>query len=199
MKITAVEIINRAKNGERIKSDERRRAVGYIMGAMPELTNQNIADIFGMSEGQIRQDKKVIREDKAKLIKEDDIALVIADIALNFDRQVKDLEQSKKKCDPGTRTYMEHCRAIFTMELAKVKALQDLGYYPKNLGNLSIEKFEYRAIVSKDGGVDTRPVNLQIADSADEQKILDAEFEDMKQLPAVAASSAAPAPATQAA
>lgn len=179
MKITSVDIIERAKNGERIGTAERRRAVAYIMGAMPELTNNEIAAIFEMSEGQIRADKKTIREEKAKLIKEDDIGLVIADIALNFDRQIKDLEKSKQKCATGTRTFLEHCKSIFTLELMKVKALQDLGYYPKNLGNLSIEKFEYKAIVSKDGGVDTRPVHLVIADTKAEQDIMDAEFEEV--------------------
>jgi hypothetical protein len=35
-----------------------------------------------------------------------------------------------------------------------VKALQDLGYYPKNLGNMTVQKFDFKAIVNKlDGSV----------------------------------------------
>lgn len=171
----AQKIIDRAKGGERICSVERRHAVGFLMATEPEMTHQAIGDIFGVTEAQIRLDKKKVREFKAGLLKEDDIGLVIADIAINFDRQVRDLERSKKKCEEGTRTYAEHCKLIFHLELEKVKALQDLGYYPKNLGQISTVRFDFRANVSKDSSVDTRPVHLD----TDKVQIQEAEFDDI--------------------
>jgi hypothetical protein len=52
-----------------------------------------------------------------------------------------------------------------------------LGFYPKNLGNMTVEKFEYKAIVSKDGSVDTRPVNLVLpGDEPEEPEVKEADF-----------------------
>lgn len=174
----AEKIIGRAQKGEAIPAKERRHVVGYWMGTAPDMTNQQIADVFHVTEGQIRLDKKVIREDKAKLLKEDDIGLIIADIVMTFDRQVRDIETSKVKCGVGTRSYLEHCKSIFKLQLEMVRALQDLGYYPKNLGNMTIDKYEYKAIVMKDGSVDTRRIDMR-----EPLGIQEAEFEDVKALP----------------
>lgn len=174
----AEKIVQRATAGEQITAKERRHVVGYWMGTAPDMTNQQIADAFRVTEGQIRLDKKNIREEKARLLKEDDIGLIIADIVLTFERQVRDIESSKTKCDKGTRSYLEHCKSIFTLQKDMVKALQDLGYYPKNLGNLTIEKYDYKAIVTKDGNVDTRRIEM-----TEPRAIQDAEFVDLPALP----------------
>jgi len=178
--IEAEKIIARAKSGQTIPAKERRHAVGYYMGTNPDMTNQQVADIFGVTEGQIRLDKKSIREDKAKLLKEDDISLIIADIVMMFDRQVRDIEKSKMKCEIGTRTYLEHCKSIFSLQKDMIQSLQDLGYYPQNLGNMTIDKYEYKAIVMKDGSVDTRRIDLK-----EPNMIKEAEFEDLPSLPPV--------------
>lgn len=177
----AEKIIERAKSGERIPANERRHAVAYIMGTDATQSNIELGKLFGVSEGQIRQDKKNIREDRAKLIREEDVALVIADIMINFERQVNDIEKSKGKSALGSKTYLEHCKAIFQLDMQRIIALQNLGYYPKNLGSMTVEKFEFKATVGKDGGVITRPVELHFNEKG---QIVDAEFEEIKKLPA---------------
>lgn len=190
----AEKIIERAQKGEKIASNERRHAVAYLMTTDLSQSNQELGKLFGVTEGQIRHDKKTIREDRAKLIREEDIALVIADIMINFDRQVRDIERSKRDCTPGSRNFLEHCKAIFNLEMQRITALQNLGYYPKNLGNMTVSRFEYEATVAKDGGVVTRPVQLQFDDNG---QVLEAEFEDIKQLSLPAPDGSTPPVGTQ--
>lgn len=181
MTTQAEKLIGRALSGERLSSSERRHCVAYKLATDPTMTKVEMGRLFQVSEGMIRQDILKIRQDKAKSIREDDIGLVIADIAYTFERQVEDLEKSKTKCDLGTRTYLEHCRALAKMQVERIELLQGIGYYPKNLGNMTVQKFEYRAVVGRDGSVDTRPSDLQLDEGG---KILDAEYEDVKLLPA---------------
>lgn len=173
----ADKLLEKADQGVKLTTDERRHVVQFLMATMPDSSNVEIARRLQCHERTIRDDKIKVREDRAKLIKEDDISLVIADIALNFDRQIRDIEASKRKCKYGSRTYLEHCRAIFKMELEKVTALQGLGYYPKNLGTMTTQKFEFTASV---GMLDEsgRPVPVAIESGRKSMDVLDAEFSD---------------------
>lgn len=150
----AEKLLERAQHGEKLTAPERRHCITFLMATMPQ-TNDEMAEMFQVCDRQIRDDKKWIREEKVKTIKEDDIGLVIADIAMSYEKQVNDLERSKKQCKMGTPAYVGHCRAIFDCRMKMVEALQNLGYYPKNLGNMTTQKFIYKATVSVDGAVDT--------------------------------------------
>jgi hypothetical protein len=156
----AEKLIEAAQKGVRLSSRDRRHCIAYIEATSPEVTQKAMAELFQVSERMIRLDKEKLRKQKAAIIKNEDVALVIADIAMCFERQVKDMEASKVKCKLGTPAYLSHCKTIFNTQLLKVKALQDLGYYPKNLGQLTVDKFEFKAVVSGDQ-VTTRPVNLK--------------------------------------
>jgi hypothetical protein len=156
----AEKIIQRAQNGERIQRKERLHAIAYMMSVMSSLTNREIGEIFQIDERMVRNDKRKVKEEKAASIKEDDIGLVIADIAMTYENEIRDIQKSKEKCKSGTKDYLAHCKAIFDMQRQKVEALQNLGYYPKNLGNMVIEKFDFQAIVSKDGSVNSRSVDM---------------------------------------
>lgn len=166
----AEKLIERAQKGERLNAKDRRHAVAYLTATRPEITAVAMGDLFFVSEGMIRVDKRIIKQEKAKLLQKEDVALVIVDIADCFDRQVKDLEASKRKCKLGSATYLAHCKEIFNLRLKMVTALQELGYYPKNLGSMTIDKYEYRATVGADGAVTSRPVNLDVSEG---------EFEDI--------------------
>jgi len=184
----AEKLIARAQKGEKLSRRERLHCVSYFMAVCPTLTNREIAEIFGITERAVRVDKQKVKEDRASQIREEDIALVIADIAMTYDCQLRDLEKSKQKCKLGSRDYISHCDTIFNMQYKKVQALQNLGYYPKNLGNMTVESFEYKAIVNSDSSVvtarkidviDTTPKSL-IAPIHRDLDVLDAEFSDIK-------------------
>lgn len=182
----AEKLIQRAQTGERLKRRERLHCIGYIMATMPTLTNREIGEIFGITERAVRKDKVDVKEERASQIREEDIALVIADIAMTYDCQIRDIEKSKIKCKHGTKDFLEHCKTIFDMQYRKVQALQNLGYYPKNLGNMTVEKFEYKAIVNSDSSVVTTR-KVDVIDTPKEieapvlrdLEILDAEFSDV--------------------
>ncbi len=184
----AEKLIARAQTGEKLPRRERLHCIGYIMATMPTLTNREIGEIFGITERAVRQDKQKVKEERASQIKEEDIALVIADIAMTYDVQIRDIERSKQKCKMGGKDYLTHCKTIFDMQRLKVEALQNLGYYPKNLGNMTVEKFEYKAIVNSDSSVvtarkidviDTTPKSIESPIHRD-LDVLDAEFSDIQ-------------------
>lgn len=187
----AEKMISRAQSGERLSRRDRMHCIGYIMATMPTLTNREIGEIFGITERAVRKDRSAVKEERATQIKEEDIALVIADIAMTYDAQIRDIEKSKLKCKQGTKDYLAHCKTLFDMQRLKVDALQSLGYYPKNLGHATIDKFEYKAIVNSDSSVvtgrkidviDTSPKELEAAPVVPEPRdltILDAEFSDI--------------------
>jgi hypothetical protein len=158
--LTSDRLLEEARNGTKLSVEDRRRVVRYLMLVHPENTNQDLAEIFNISEGMIRKDKLIIRQEISEDLRADDVGLTIADIEFNFRRQLGDLEKSKAKCALGTTEYRLHCQAILDIELKKVQAFQNLGYLPKNLGNLTTQHYEYAAVVIKDGSVESRPVNM---------------------------------------
>lgn len=178
----AHELINRAESGERLNAADRRHCVEYYTAMHPDKSNREMAEMFQVTERVIRGDKELLREQRAIHLKKDlakDLGLVIADIAMDFERQVLDIEKSKAKAKLGSRSYLDHCKAVLEMRLSTVKAFQDIGYLPKNLGNMTVEKFEYKATVSKDGAVNTRPVDMFDSDK-NASDIPDAEFTDIQ-------------------
>lgn len=157
---TTERLLEDAKAGIKLEVDDRRRVIRYLMVVNPENTNIDLASTFQVSESMIRKDKATIRQEIADDLRKDDVGLVIADIEFNFRRQLRGLEASKAKCHLGSTEYRLHCQAILDIELRKTKMFQDLGYLPKNLGNLTTESYEYAAVLIKDGSVESRPMNL---------------------------------------
>lgn len=202
----AEKIIDQARYGKKPTSDERRMALVYLMYTQShdDIKNTEMAELFQVSERQIRKDRAAIRKKKSEYIKTEDVSLVIADIAINTDRQIYDLEKSKGKCKLGTKNYLDHCKAIVELEQKKIKLMQDLGYYPKNLGTLVEQKFEFKSTITRDTSMLERPLNmefeggedlsgrevLQIAapdfievDDDEDDEIEDGDFEDVSEAP----------------
>jgi hypothetical protein len=164
----------------KLTTKERRQCVVFIKGSSPETTNTDMAELFQVTERTIRQDLQAFRREKAQFIKEDDIGLIIADIALDYERQIRDIERSKSKAKIGSLTFLQHCTAPMELRLKCVKALQDLGYYPKNLGNMTVQKFDFKAVVNKmDGSVSVEKREALVEDTS-KQDVIDVEFEDVE-------------------
>jgi hypothetical protein len=148
----ALMLLDEARGGRRLTSKERRHVIVYLNATEPDLNNTQLAELFGVSERTIRTDYQTFRKEKAKFIRDDDVGLIIADIAMDYERQVRDIEKSKLKARLGTLTYLRHCTDALNLRMQMVKALQDLGYYPKNLGNMTVQNWNFKAIVNKDDG-----------------------------------------------
>lgn len=159
--LTVERLLEEAQGGKKLNTADRRRVVAWLASTQPDVCNTDMAAWFKVSEGSIRKDKMAIKEAMVKDIREDDVAIIVADLLWDIRRQIRDLESSKEKTGLGTRERRQHIEAIVDTRLKATKALQDLGFLPKNLGNMTVDKFEYAAIVSvRDGSVNTTPMNL---------------------------------------
>ena len=176
----ANQLLTKAKGGEKLTAAERRHVIQFLQATQPELNNTDLSELFQVSTRQIRFDKELMRQERARVLKDElskDVALVIADIAMDFERQVNDIEKSKAKCKLGTKQFVDHCKAGFDMRLRMVETFQNMGFIPKHLGQMAVTKFEYKATVTQDGAVSTRSVEM--FDKENVAEALDAEFEDI--------------------
>ena len=155
MLTTAEKILEAAGRGDMVPAHERRHVVAFLMATRPEVTDAEIGEMFKVSDRTIRSDKFKIRQEKSRRIKEEDVSLIIADILLDFERTVSDIERSKKKASLGTANFLNHCATVMDIRLKTTKALQELGYLPKNLGHLAVSKFNYVSTVGEGGVVET--------------------------------------------
>lgn len=185
-------LIHNAETGVKLNASDRRRCVGYLMTTQLGLSNTEMAAKFGVSEKTIRDDKKFVKADLISEMRDEDAGAVAADLAFNFRRQLRDLELSKQACKLGSKEYLAHCNSILDIELKRMRALQDLGLLPKNLGNVSVETFEYAAVVIKGDQIDARPihafdektqqqiktVNAKALPESTDEKVIDVQYED---------------------
>lgn len=154
VQLRAQTLLDKAHAGEILSARDRRFCIDYILTNssaggkhLNPITVAEMAELFQVSDRQIRLDKKKVREERSKEISEEDVTLVIVDLVQTFDDQIADLHRQKRKVKPGTPTYLQYIKAITELSTNKVAILQSLGYYPKNLGNLNVESFDYTAIV----------------------------------------------------
>jgi hypothetical protein len=195
----AEQLITKAQQGIKLSARERRHAIAYLLATDPERASSSadLAELFKVNERMIRFDKQQIREERSKLITEEDVGLVIADIRISYENTARELHGQMKKAKEGTQVRLNYINAIHMLYLKTVEALQNLGYYPKNLGTQTINKFEYASIVHRDGSVETRSVDQldhlmsKKITNAGERAALDAEYMDI--VPALP-----PAPSTNA-
>jgi NACalpha-BTF3-like transcription factor len=195
----AEKFLKEVESGKEITAQQRRHIIAYYMATQPAKAadTQGLSEFFQVSDTMIRKDKRIIREEKAAMIKEDDVGLVIADIRIQFENQIRDLEKGKKQLEKdgrvGTTTYLQYCKTIMELELKTTEALQSLGYYPKNLGTQTTKKFSFVAVVdNKDGSVQVQneehvPVTVEgefVDPYEEERRALDEEFADRPALPA---------------
>lgn len=159
MKIQAELWMQDALSGLELTTEQRRHVVAWMM-ATGSHTAAEMAVIFKVHERTIITDKSKIRELMAESIKAEDVGLILADIRLSFENAIRRVEKALKKAKPGTGTYLDYVRAIPDLQLQYMKAYQDLGYYPKNLGTIQVDKFEFKATVGLNAGNEQRPVKM---------------------------------------
>lgn len=149
------------KGGEPLTADERRICIEYFDSdpAQRDKTNVELAKLFGVNEATIRRDKEAIRKRDADEMSKDDIGNVIAELRKKYERYCIELARSKKKAQEGTAVWLQYHNCELKLMLEVIEALQSLGYYPKNLGPMTQNKFVFIAHVARDGAVTTLPVD----------------------------------------
>lgn len=149
----AEDIIKRAEAGQEISAKERRHAIAFVMAMQPENAGTtDLARLYKVSDRQIRLDKTAVREERSKLIGEEDIGLVIADIRISHDNAARELYRQAKFSKQGSQVRLNYIKAQHEILLKTVEALSNLGYYPKNLGTQTVQRYEYIATVDMKSG-----------------------------------------------
>ena len=137
------------------KSADRRIAITTSL-LTDSKSNAEFAEELQVSERTITRDRTAIRRDIAETIRSEDVGLVLADIRIAFDKNMRDIGESKKQAHPGTKTYLDHATAEFRMMQDYVAALMDLGVFPKNLGIVHTEKYAFSATVGLNVATDRK-------------------------------------------
>lgn len=153
-------LVEMAEGGEKLSSEDRRRALAYLKVARPELSKVDLAEMFSVSEGQIRKDLRIIVEESTDEMRDQDPATIIAEAVSTLRRQVADIEGAKKSARKGSRDYMQHCVSIADIQFKLLRALQEVGYLPKDASKMAQQLYEYAAVVLKGDNVDTRPIDM---------------------------------------
>jgi hypothetical protein len=163
--VSPAELMQEARDGRLLSAPERRHALSWFLNTQEEakeMPNQEIAKIFAVTERTIRVDKMKIR---AKIVRELEETrgtdLLVADILTEFNKQLKDMEKSKKKVDEGRELYLKHCVAIIDTRLKIVKTLQDLGWVQKQ-GITVTDQTEYIAVIGQDGNVESKKLKRTV-------------------------------------
>jgi NACalpha-BTF3-like transcription factor len=149
----AEEIIKRAEANQDVSAKERRHAIAFVMAMQPENAGTtDLSKLFKVSDRQIRLDKQEVREERSKLISEEDIGLVIADIRMSHENAARELYRQAKFSKQGSQVRLNYITAQHNILLKTVEALSNLGYYPKNLGTQTVNRYEYIATVDMKSG-----------------------------------------------
>jgi hypothetical protein len=147
--IQAEQWLDLARQKQPLTTEQRRHVVAYLMSRpgddCPSISES--AELFGVSDRTIANDRKAIREAVAEEVKDEDVGLILADLRLCFNKVMRNIEKSAQKAKLGTMTYLEHQKSSFKLQQDYVKGLQDLGVLPKDLGTLHVEKFQFTASV----------------------------------------------------
>lgn len=162
--IHAEQLQRRAEKGESLTTEERRHVIAYLLGKPNEqgrtaVTIPEMAKLFNVTERMISVDKAAIRKQVAEELKNDatDVGLIIADLKMAFDKTIRNVEKSAAAASIGGRTYLDHQLALWKLQNEYITRLQDLGILPKELGNMTVEKYEFTASVGLESK--GRPLN----------------------------------------
>jgi hypothetical protein len=159
-----------------LDSEERRDALAHLMFVRPDLSNVELGRYFKVTERTIRVDKEIIRKRMSEEVTDKDISVVVADLCRHHEYVMTELAKSTKACKAGTPSCLAHLKFQHEAAFKIIEALQSLGVYPKNLGNITKTEFVYKAHVAKGGGVSVSTIQ-------NDAELKTIEAEEIKQLP----------------
>lgn len=197
--IRAEEILERARVGDRsITADERRLAIQYVRGRQPNVTQRDLAQMFGVSDSLIRKDiSKLVQdatEETRATYKDTVVGELINEQHIIYNGLKKSLEQAKL----GSNTYVNHLTAMHKVRMDTVRILQEVGALPKSLEETTRKKEVFRAELQESTKqIVTRPIDL-FDDIEDGESLQDSlkrkEHHDILEMEFAGTQAALPAP-----
>ena len=141
----------------KLTSKERRTVLAFLMDqkidpvAKTFRSNYQLADLFGVSESMIRNDKKRILRDYSSNITPDQAMAFVTDALRAQDRLIRRAEAALMECESGGLAEREYIELLDKLEARKLKVAQDIGIVAKELGRLQVVEENWEATVSEDG------------------------------------------------
>lgn len=83
---------------------------------------------------------------------------LLRDLEANYKSNRKLLLRSLENCRVGTTSYLQHLKALDDQFLKYAEFRRDVGILPKNVGAQTVTEYRFRAIMGKNGSVQTVPV-----------------------------------------
>lgn len=85
-----------------------------------------------------------------------DTIAVLARLQLSYEGRIAQMERDMRKSKAGSKTRLDYLRALGREEREHTELLQSLGYFPKNLGLQTVQRYEFKAAVGLDVGLGTQ-------------------------------------------
>jgi DNA binding protein with HTH domain len=146
--IQAQQFLDKAAAGEPLTANERRHALLYVQGQNPQVTQRELAAMFGVSESLIRKDIQKIKGDMQDQAKSTYMDTVVQDLIHEQHNVYEAISASLREAKKGSKTYLDHLTARHKVRLDTIRILQDIGALPKSLGEVSVKKEVFKAEVA---------------------------------------------------
>jgi hypothetical protein len=158
---SAQELFEKAQQGQSLTPRERRKVVDWV-DSQDELdySNTKLAEIFGVSEGNIRHDKKLILKAYASAISPEMAMTYVGHYLKSHDDLIRKARFGLFKTKVGTVYHQNYLKVISDLEDRKKKLLQEIGIIPKELGSVNIFQEVWQATVSDGGVTSVVPVDV---------------------------------------
>ena len=158
--ISVAELLDIARTKTRkLIARERRQVIEYIdeagykdsAGQDAELTNYELADLFGVDEKIIRMDKRKIMREYTGLITPQESMVFVGSFLKAHDDLIRRAVKGLSASPLGTLAHQNYLKIISDLLKRRITILQEIGAIPKELGNLNVTHEEWQAYVTDDG------------------------------------------------
>ncbi len=80
-----------------------------------------------------------------------DLGGIVSELTADYENQRKQIRRSRAKCRPGTKAYLDHCKLLDDLRRKHILSLRTLGLIPRSLAATLADRYEYTAVLAKDG------------------------------------------------
>jgi hypothetical protein len=169
---TAEQLLTLAQTRARkLTIGERRTVIAYLEDTGEDhvsySSNYKLAELFGVDEKVIRDDKKKLLQEYAQHITPEYAMGFVAAYLRAHDDLLRRTRHGLSKAVPGSLGHQNYLRLLSDLETKRMKLLQEIGAVPRELGHMQISEERWIATVSEDGvtSVHQEPVGNNSASS----------------------------------
>lgn len=139
------------RKARKLRPGERRRCIVYLEELGESHSTRELAEIFGVGESVIAQDRKRILKLYATELTPAHALQFVADSLRGHDDLIRRARAGLRSTVEGTLMHQKYVEQLSQLELRRIKILQEIGVVAKELGHLNVSEEVWYAKVSEDG------------------------------------------------